>query len=158
MMLSDKFNWFLHHFVDIACDNSTCSNGCVFSPPLAYRCLSTCQICSTPDVYIDFETNSGVTLHGATFETNSKVRTKYLYNFNILYAEQSWCLSRNSSGSSGRIRGSRETWNLWGRLWWPSFLWLIFTGPGGEMAPSPPPPGSATALKPKFPVKGFSSN
>ena len=48
-------------------------------------------------------------------------------------------VDRCSSGSRGR-----ETWNLYGRLWWPSFLWLIFTGPGGM----PPPPGSATAVLP----------
>ena len=32
--------------------------------------------------------------------------------------------------AAGWGRG-RETWNLCGRLWWPSFLWLIFTGLGG---------------------------
>ena len=45
----------------------------------------------------------------------------------------------SSSGSSGRVRGGRETWNLCGRLRRPSFLWPIFTGPGGAMAPSAPP-------------------
>ena len=51
---------------------------------------------------------------------------------------------QRSSGSSGRVRGGgRETWNLCGRLWWPSFLWPIFTGPGGPW-PLGPPPGSAT--------------
>ena len=44
-----------------------------------------------------------------------------------------------SSGSSIRVRGGQETWNLCDRLWWPSFLWPIFTGPGGAMAPSAPP-------------------
>ena len=41
-----------------------------------------------------------------------------------------------SSGSSGRVRGGRGPRNmkLCGRLWQPSFLWLIFTWPG-------PPPG-----------------
>ena len=55
-------------------------------------------------------------------------------------------LHRNiSSGSSGRVRGGgRETWNLCGRLWRPSFLWPIFTGPGGGAWPPRPPPGSAT--------------
>ena len=51
-----------------------------------------------------------------------------------------------SSGSSGRVRGGWETWNLCGRLRWPSFLWPIFTGQGGGMAPSASP-GSATELK-----------
>ena len=39
----------------------------------------------------------------------------------------------------GRVRGraERHEWNLCGCLWWPSFLWLIFTGLGG-MAPSAP--------------------
>ena len=46
-----------------------------------------------------------------------------------------------SSGSSGRVRGGRETWNLCCRPWW-SFLWLIFTGPGGHGPLGPP--GSAT--------------
>ena len=47
-------------------------------------------------------------------------------------------VDRCSSGSSGRVRGGRETWNLCSRLWRPSFLWLIFTGPGGgRMAPRP---------------------
>ena len=46
---------------------------------------------------------------------------------------------RNSSGSSGWVRGGRETWNLCGRLWQPSFLWPIFTGPGGPWPPRPPP-------------------
>ena len=41
----------------------------------------------------------------------------------------------NSSGSSGRVREGRETWNLCGRLWRPSFLWLIFTGPVGACPP-----------------------
>ena len=35
--------------------------------------------------------------------------------------------------------GGQETWNLCGRLWRPSFLWLISTGLGGGMAPSAPP-------------------
>ena len=48
------------------------------------------------------------------------------------------------SGSSGRVRGGgRETWNLCGRLRQPSFLWPIFTGPGGGNGPLGPP-GSAT--------------
>ena len=43
-----------------------------------------------------------------------------------------------SSGSSGRVReGGRETWNLCSRLRWPSFLWLIFTGPRGPCPPGP---------------------
>ena len=50
-----------------------------------------------------------------------------LIEFNIIY----------SSGSSGRVRGGRETWNLCSCLWRPSFLWLIFTGPVADMAPSP---------------------
>ena len=29
----------------------------------------------------------------------------------------------------------QETWNLCDRLWWPSFLWLIFTGPKGTWSP-----------------------
>ena len=29
----------------------------------------------------------------------------------------------------------QETWNLFGHLWWSSFLWLIFTSSGGGMAP-----------------------
>ena len=46
-----------------------------------------------------------------------------------------------SSGSSGRVRGGgQETWNLCGRLRWPSFLWPIFTGPGGGPWPPQPPP------------------
>ena len=57
-----------------------------------------------------------------------------------------------SSGSSGRVRGGgKETWNLCGRLRWPSFLWLIFTGPGGM--PHSAPPGSATGTlfyQPKY--------
>ena len=35
--------------------------------------------------------------------------------------------------------GGQETWNKCGRLWAPSFLWLISTGLGGAMAPSAPP-------------------
>ena len=50
-----------------------------------------------------------------------------------------------SSGSSGWVSGGRETWNLCGRLRWPSFLWLIFTGPGGHGPLGPP--GSATGIK-----------
>ena len=42
-------------------------------------------------------------------------------------------------GSSGRVGGGQETWNLCGRLWRPSFLWLVSTGLGGAMAPSAPP-------------------
>ena len=55
------------------------------------------------------------------------------------------CPPGTSSGSSGRIGGGRqETWNLCGHLRRPSFLWLIFTGPGGGgIAPSAPH-GSAT--------------
>ena len=34
--------------------------------------------------------------------------------------------------------GGRETWNLCGRIWWPSFLWLIFLGPGGRPWPLTP--------------------
>ena len=45
-----------------------------------------------------------------------------------------------SSGSSGWVRGGRETWNLCGRLRQPSFLWPIFTGPGGPWPPRHPPP------------------
>ena len=44
-------------------------------------------------------------------------------------------LSKISSGSSGRVEVGWETWNLCGSLRRPSFLWLIFTGPGA-MAPS----------------------
>ena len=44
-----------------------------------------------------------------------------------------------SSGSSVWVRGGRqETWNLCSRLWQPSFLWLIFTGPGGGHDPLGP--------------------
>ena len=39
--------------------------------------------------------------------------------------------------------GGQETWNLCGRIWWPSFLWLICTGLGGH-GPLGTPPGSAT--------------
>ena len=41
--------------------------------------------------------------------------------------------------------GGQETWNLCSRLRRPSFLWLIFTGPGGPWPPQAPSPGSATA-------------
>ena len=45
-----------------------------------------------------------------------------------------------SIGSSGRVGGDQETWNLCGCLWRPSFLWLVCTGlGGGTMAPSAPP-------------------
>ena len=36
------------------------------------------------------------------------------------------------------VRGGWETWNLCSCLWWPSFLWLIFTGPRGPWPPRPP--------------------
>ena len=52
-----------------------------------------------------------------------------------------------SSGSGGQVsggRGGRETWILCDRLWWPSFLWLNFTGPVGVWVP---PPGSVTDLR-----------
>ena len=51
-----------------------------------------------------------------------------------------------SSGSSDRVevRG-QETWNLCGRIQRPSFLWLIFTVPGGGHGPLAPP-GSATEM------------
>ena len=39
-----------------------------------------------------------------------------------------------SSGSSGRVRGPRNMKNLCVRLQWPSFLWLICTGPGGGVS------------------------
>ena len=41
-------------------------------------------------------------------------------------------------------KGGWETWNLCGRLWRPSFSWLLFTRPGGHGPLAPPPPGSAT--------------
>ena len=44
-----------------------------------------------------------------------------------------------SIGSSGRVEGGQETWNLCGRLSRPSFLWLIFTGLGGPWPPRHPP-------------------
>ena len=52
----------------------------------------------------------------------------------------------SSIGSSGRVGGGQETWNLWGHLWRPSFLWLISTGRGGGVLAWPPrhPPGPAT--------------
>ena len=37
-----------------------------------------------------------------------------------------------SSGSSGRVRGGWETWNLCGRLWRPSFYDLFSQGRGGH--------------------------
>ena len=37
-------------------------------------------------------------------------------------------------------RGGQETWNLCGRLWQPSFLWLVSTGLGGGHGPLGPPP------------------
>ena len=59
-------------------------------------------------------------------------------------SQVTWLASRIglSSGSSGQVRGGRETWNLCDRLWWSSFLWLVFTGLGGPWLPRPP--GSAT--------------
>ena len=42
------------------------------------------------------------------------------------------CIGKCSSGSSDWVGGGRETWNLCGRLRRPSFLWPIFTGPGGQ--------------------------
>ena len=62
-------------------------------------------------------------------------------------AKKEWSLW-SSIGSSGRVGGggAQETWNLCGRLWWLSFLWLNCTGLGGAMAPSAPPPGSATVV------------
>ena len=49
-------------------------------------------------------------------------------------------VSPDGSGSSGRVRGGgRETWNLCGRLRRLSFLWPIFTGPGGPWPPRSPP-------------------
>ena len=50
-----------------------------------------------------------------------------------------------SSGSSGRVEGGRETWNICSRFRWPSFLWLVFTGLGGH-GPLAPPPRCATAF------------
>ena len=50
----------------------------------------------------------------------------------------------SSIGSSSQVGGGQETWNLGGRLWRPSFLWLICTGLGGD-GPLGTPPGSATA-------------
>ena len=35
--------------------------------------------------------------------------------------------------------GGQETWNLYDRLWRPSFLWLICTGAGGAWPPRHPP-------------------
>ena len=47
-----------------------------------------------------------------------------------------------SNRFSSQVGGGQETWNLCGRLWWPSFVWLIFTGPGGGMAPLAPGPAT----------------
>ena len=42
--------------------------------------------------------------------------------------------------AAGQVgRGAQETWNLCSRLWRPSFLWLIFTGPGGAWPLRRPP-------------------
>ena len=46
-----------------------------------------------------------------------------------------------SSGSSGPVRG---------RLRWPSFLWLIFTGRGGGMTPRPLDPLLGTSHEHEF--------
>ena len=45
----------------------------------------------------------------------------------------------NSSGSSGRVRGGRETWNLCGCLRRPSFIMIYFHRARGAMAPLPSP-------------------
>ena len=55
-----------------------------------------------------------------------------------LFTRQASTLPSPSIGSSSWVGGGQETWNLCGRLWRPSFLWLVFTGPGGAMAPSQP--------------------
>ena len=49
-----------------------------------------------------------------------------------------------SSGSSGRVRGGRETWNLCGRLQRPLFYDLFSQGWGGHGPLGPP--GSATDI------------
>ena len=49
-------------------------------------------------------------------------------NFGEMVGTCEWYFS---SGSSSRVGGGRETWNLCSRLRWPSFLWLIFTLRGG---------------------------
>ena len=52
-----------------------------------------------------------------------------------------WLLLRSvcSSGYSGLVGGGWETWNLCRQIRWPSFLWLIFTGPRGHGPLGPPP-------------------
>ena len=57
-----------------------------------------------------------------------------------------------SIGSRDRVGGGegQETWNLCGRLWRPSYLWLICTGPGGGAWHPRHPSGSATEFKGVF--------
>ena len=69
--------------------------------------------------------------------------------FCVLFAAMS-PTADSSSGSSGRVRGGRETWNLCGRLRQPSFLWPIFTGPGGVHGPLGPPPDPLLDSDQKF--------
>ena len=59
------------------------------------------------------------------------------YKISILYF---------SSGSSDRVEGGRETLYLCGQIWQPSFLWLIFAGPGRGAWPPRPPHASVTAI------------
>ena len=66
-------------------------------------------------------------------------------HFHLHFRFVALSFNHTSGGSSGRVRGW-ETWNLCGRLPWPSFYDLILQGQG-DGAPSPPRPlpGSATA-------------
>ena len=58
----------------------------------------------------------------------------------------------SSSGSRKCAEGGHETWNLYGRLWWPSFSLTNFTGmSGGEEVM--PPLGSPTSSHALMPIK-----
>ena len=64
---------------------------------------------------------------------------KSIQYFSVIY-----CKWMCSSGSSGRVRGGRETWSLCGRLWFHLFYDLFLQGRWGIARPPRPHPGSAT--------------
>ena len=68
---------------------------------------------------------------GPRVSFDSKLWLSQVYQSQLKYAQLR--IQRPGKGGWGR-----ETWNLCGRLWQPSFLWLIFRGPGGHGPLGPP--------------------
>ena len=101
----------------------------------------------------------GLTVKVHFYWAKSQCERKTLLIVTDIQCEQHSKISLTpSSGSSGRVRGGRETWNLCDRLRWPSFYDLFSQGRGGGHGPLSPPRIHLHRGKWKTKVKNMEEN